>query len=256
MNEASREQRINEAFVRVADTLMDSYDVVDLLSSLVTECVDLLDVQAGGLLIDGGDGNLELIASTSEEAEFVEIMQVAAGAGPCVDCFTTGLPISVSDLELSGDRWPEFRRAAADRGFRSVHATPMRLRGRVIGAMNLLSTSVGTLDERDERLAQALADVAILGILQERSQRDPRFVAEQLHLALDSRVMVEQAKGVLAHTQNVSMDEAFNLLRAFARSSTQSLRVVAEGVVDRSISADDVAAPASTRVSGDGVSGP
>jgi GAF domain-containing protein len=245
MTDSSREQRINEAFVRVADTLMDSYDVVDLLSSLVKECVDLLDVQAGGLLIVDRAGNLELIASTSEDAEFVEIMQVAAGAGPCVECFTTGLPISVSDLDDTGDRWPEFRKAAAEKGFRSVHATPMRLRGEVIGAMNLLSTSVGTLDERDEKLAQALADVAILGILQERSQRDPAFVAEQLHLALDSRVMVEQAKGVLAYSQNVNMDEAFNMLRAFARADGRTLRQVAEGVVARSIDAEAVASPTS-----------
>jgi GAF domain-containing protein len=241
MNEVSREERINEAFVRVADTLMDSYDVVDLLSSLVTECVDLLDVQAGGLLITDSGGNLELIASTSEDAEFVEIMTVAAGAGPCIECFTTGAPVSVSDLEQTRDRWPAFSKAAAARGFRSVHATPMRLRGEVIGAMNLMSTSVGTLDERDEKLAQALADVAILGILQERSQRDPEFVAEQLHLALDSRVLVEQAKGVLAHTQNVDMDDAFSMLRAFSRRDGRSLRQVAAGVVDRSIDIGSVA---------------
>lgn len=235
MKEASREQRINEAFVTLANTLMDTYDVVDLLSTLVKECVDLLDVQAGGMLLDDGEGNLELVASTSEEATFVEIMTLAVGAGPCVDCFNSGRPVSVSDIEDTGDRWPEFRRAAAESGFRSVHATPMRLRGQVIGAMNLLSTSVGTLDARDEALAQALADVAILGILQERSHRDPHFVTEQLHLVLDSRVMVEQAKGVLAHTQKVEMEEAFDMLRDYARTSGRSLREVAQGVVTRTI---------------------
>ena len=242
MKEASREKRINEAFVTLANTLMDSYDVVDLLSTLMKECVDLLDVQAGGLLLSDGEGNLELVASTSEEATFVEIMTLAAGAGPCVESFETGRPVASADIEETGDRWPEFRLAAAQSGFRSAHATPMRLRGQVIGAMNLMSTSVGTLNERDEALAQALADVATLGILQERSQRDPHFVTEQLHLALDSRVMVEQAKGVLAHTQKATMDDAFNMLRNYARAGNQSLREVAEGVVARTIDVGAVAA--------------
>lgn len=235
MTEISREEKINAAFVQVADTLMNSYDVVDLLSTLVHVCTDLLDVDAGGLLIADAAGALELIASTSEEAEFVEIMQLAAGLGPCVDCFESGKAVSVADIAESGDAWPQFQKAAAQRGFRSVHATPMRLRGEVIGTMNLLGTEAGTLSARDAALAQALADVAIIGILQERSLRDPRILAEQLHLALDTRVMVEQAKGVLAHTMSMSMDVAFNTLRQYSREHGMSLRSVAEGVVVRSI---------------------
>jgi GAF domain-containing protein len=235
VNDISREQRITEAFVRVADTLMDSYDIVDLLSTLITQCTDLLGVQAGGMLIVDAAGTLELVASTSEEAEFVEIMQLAAGGGPCIECFDTGKAISIADIEKDVGRWPEFRKAALQRGFRSVHATPMRLRGTVIGTMNLLGTDPGELSERDVALAQALADVAIIGILQERSLRDPRIIAEQLHLALDTRIMVEQAKGVLAEKQSLSMDEAFNALRAYSRAESITLRTVAEGVVDRSI---------------------
>jgi GAF domain-containing protein len=235
MSAQSREERINEAFLKVADTLMDSYDVVDLLSTLVHECADLLGRQGGGILIADATGDLELLASTSEAAEFVEVMQLAAGTGPCVDCFTTGKPVSVPDISASGDRWPQFRTAALDRGFRSLHATPMRMRGKVVGTMNLLGSETGGLDERDAALAQALADVAIIGILQERSLRDPRILTEQLHLALDTRVLVEQAKGVLAHTLGLDMEDAFNTLRRHARENSLPLRDVAEGVVSRSI---------------------
>jgi GAF domain-containing protein len=235
MSQPSREERINAAFVKVADTLMDSYDILDLLSTLVHECTDLLDVQAGGLLIASGSGTLELVASTSEEAEFVEIMQLAAGEGPCIECYRTGVAVSIPDIQAVDSRWPEFSRAALQNGFRSVHATPMRLRGRVIGTMNLLGTGVGVLDARDAALAQALADVAIIGILQERSLRDPLIIAEQLHLALDTRMLVEQAKGVLMHTRSMSMDTAFNSLREHARVTQSPLRVVAEGVIARTI---------------------
>jgi GAF domain-containing protein len=242
MSAQSREERINGAFLKVADTLMDSYDVVDLLSTLVHECTDLLGRQGGGILIADATGDLELLASTSEAAEFVEVMQLAAGSGPCVDCFTTGKAVAVTDIAESGERWPKFRTAALDRGFRSLHATPMRVRGKVVGTMNLLGTETGGLDERDVALAQALADVAIIGILQERSLRDPRILSEQLHLALDTRVLVEQAKGVLAHTLGLDMEAAFNTLRGHARRNGMPLREVAEGVVDRSIDVSILAA--------------
>jgi GAF domain-containing protein len=238
MNEIPREQRINEAFVKVADTLMDSYDIVDLLSTLVHECTELLGVDAGGMLIADAFGDLELVASTSEEAEFVEVMQLAAGAGPCVDCFTSGEAVSVEDIRETRESWPQFTDAALQRGFRSLHATPMRLRGRVIGTMNLLGTSPGVFDARDTALAQALADVAIIGILQERSLRDPQIISEQLHLALDTRVMIEQAKGVLSHVHSMSMEDAFQSLRFHARAHGMSLRDVAAGIIDRSIMLD------------------
>jgi GAF domain-containing protein len=240
MNEIPREQRINEAFVKVADTLMDSYDIVDLLSTLVNECTDLLGVDAGGMLIADTFGNLELVASTSEEAEFVEVMQLAAGAGPCVECFTSGAAVSVADIRDTDGVWPEFSAAALQRGFRSLHATPMRLRGRVIGTMNLLGVEPGVFDARDVALAQALADVAIIGILQERSLRDPQIISEQLHLALDTRVMIEQAKGVLSHVHSMSMEGAFRSMRAYARDHGMSLRDVAGGIIDRSITLDPV----------------
>ncbi|MDQ1608184.1 MAG: hypothetical protein QOE16_916 [Microbacteriaceae bacterium] len=234
MSEVSRETKLNAAFVKLADTLTADFDVVDLLHTLVQECVDLLDTQAGGLMLSDASGKLQLMASTSERADFVEIMQLNAGAGPCVDCFTTGKPVSVADIDDS-DQWPEFRGAALEQGFHSVHSTPMRLRGNVIGTMNLFSTSLGELNRADADVAQALADVATIGILQERVIRESSIVTEQLQRALDSRILIEQAKGVLSQTANLDMDEAFTVLRTYARSNQLSLRSVAEGVIDRSL---------------------
>lgn len=235
MSGQSREARLSAAFVKLADTLTADFDIVDLLHTLVEECAAILDTQAGGLMLADSDGELQLIASTSERADFVEIMQLNAGAGPCVDCFNTGMAVAVADIAESGAKWPEFRAAALEQGFRSVNATPMRLRGQVLGTMNLFSTSVGELTEQDAAAAQALADVATIGLLQEHVIRESAIVTGQLQRALDSRVLIEQAKGVLAETGSIDMGEAFATLREHAREHDLSLRTVAEGVIDRSI---------------------
>jgi GAF domain-containing protein len=235
MSELSRESRLNAAFVTLADTLTEDYDVVDLLHTLVEECTAIFDTQAGGLMLADDEGRLQLIASTSEQAELVEIMQLNAGSGPCVECFESGQRVAVADIAASGDRWPAFRDEALKQGFRSIHATPMKLRGRVIGTLNLLGTSVGDLTPQDADAAQALSDVATIGILQERVIRESSIVADQLHRALDSRILIEQAKGVLSQTASMSMDEAFAAMRTFARSHNFRLRAVAQQIVDRSL---------------------
>lgn len=236
----TREEKINDAFVRVAGTLVENYDVLDLLSTLVYTCTQLLDVRAGGILLADGSGELELVASTSEEAEIVEIMTVAAGTGPCIDCYNTGAAVSVPDIESDAHAWPRFRRTALEQGFRAAHATPLRIHGSVVGAMNLLSAAAGALSDRDARLAQALADVATVGIVNEHSLRQPGVVAAQLHLALDTRILVEQAKGVLAQVHSFTMAQAFTALRGYANSRGITLRNAAEGVVNRTIPADSV----------------
>ena len=235
MSDLSRDQRINEAFVTMADTLVAGYDITDLLHNLVEVCVDVLGVTAGGMLLADDDGNLQLVASTSQGAEFVEVMQHDAGAGPCVDSYTTGTAVAVPDLKLAGDRWPEVLAAMQSQGFTSVYAIPMRLRGDVIGAMNLFSADVAALDAADTALAQSLADVATIGILQERNMRESTVVSEQLQRALESRVLIEQAKGVLSALGPMSVDKAFEVLRAYARSNNLNLRVVAGGVIDGSL---------------------
>lgn len=235
MTELTREQRINEAFVTVADTLVADYDVIDLVHTLVEVCTTLLDVDAGGLLLADEHGDLQLVASTSERADFVEIMQLAAGLGPCVDCYATGQAVAVGDIATDGARWPEFQAAAAQQKFAAVYATPLRLRGQVLGAMNLFSGSIGVLNPEDAAVAQALADVATIGILQERNIRESGVVAVQLQRALESRVLIEQAKGVLSAMGDMDVDAAFAALRTFARSNNLTLRDVAEGVTTRTL---------------------
>ncbi len=236
MGKVSRESRLNAAFVMVADTLTADYDVVDLLHTLAKVCTEIVSARAGGLMLVDGGGHLQIVASTSESAEVVEILQLAAGAGPCLDCFAAGEQISVSDLAASGGQWPAFREAALRQGFLAVHCIPMRLRGDTIGAMSLFRTSLGALSRRDGAAAQALADVATIGILQERVAAHAQLVSEQLRRALESRVVIEQAKGAISQGNGTSMDESFALLRRYARNHNLTIRAVAADVTDRSLS--------------------
>ncbi|MFG6490850.1 GAF and ANTAR domain-containing protein [Microbacterium sp. P03] len=244
MAKKSRDARLSEAFVKLADTLVDDYDVVDLLDTLVQQCTVLVDSDAGGLLIADTDGWLQLIASTNEDAEFVEIIQLNAGEGPCVDAFETGKGVTVADISEE-DRWPAFCDAATKHGFQSMHAFPLRLRGQTIGAMGLFSVTTGELSEPDLAIAQALADVATIGILQERSLRDSTIVTDQLQRALDSRVTIEQAKGVIAAQTGADMHTSFTILRDYARRNQLKLSIVAEDVAERTLIIPALA-PAST----------
>ncbi|RFA07964.1 hypothetical protein B7R54_01090 [Subtercola boreus] len=244
VSDTSRETLLSAAFVKLADTLVDDFDIVDLLHTLVDECRRILNIEAAGLMLANQDEQLELVASTSEEAELVEIMQINAGAGPCVDAYTGGDAVAVADIAAEQEHWPAFSSAALALGFHAVYATPMKLRGRVIGTLNLLSTSVGVLEERDANAARALADAATIAILQERLLHETTIVTEQLNHALESRIFIEQAKGALAQTFSVSMDEAFQLLRNYARRNNLRLQVVAAGIADRSIAAAELATPA------------
>jgi GAF domain-containing protein len=235
MEHEPREKRLTTTFVTLADTLVSGYDVVDLLQTLVDTCAEVLDASAAGLMLAGADGELAVVASTSEESRLVEMMQVGSGTGPCVECFETGQPVSVPDVESIGDKWPGFHDEAVSQGFRSVHAVPLRLRGTVIGTLNLFRSQVGRFSVDDLAVAQGLADVATIGILQERAIAESDVARRQLQHALDSRVLIEQAKGVIAHTHGVDMDGAFRTLRSHARNNNLNLRDVAEGVVTRSI---------------------
>ena len=230
-----REGRLGRAFVSLADTLTSDYDLVELLQMLVDTCTELLDTTAGGLLLADPQGQLQLLASTSEDADLVELVQIGAQDGPCFDCFTTGVPVTEGDLASAGDRWPAFTGAALERGFASVHATPMRLRNEVIGTMNLLDTKSHRLGDADIAVAQALTDVATIGVLQARLLRESHIVSEQLQSALDTRVIIEQAKGVLSAAADLTIDESFRTIRAYARRTNTPLRTVAAGIVERTL---------------------
>jgi GAF domain-containing protein len=232
----SRAERVSAAFVRITDTLVADYDVLDLLHALVEAAVDLLDAADAGLLLADPHGELQLLASTSERSQLVEILQLKAGSGPCVESYRTGTPVAVADIAAMTGRWPEFKAAALSQGFSSVHALPMRVSGRTIGAMGLFGDKPGSLSSEDAAIGQALVDVATISILQERNIRESELVNEQLQRALNSRVLIEQAKGVIAYTSQVSMEEAFRRLRSYARSNNQSLHDTATLVIDRALS--------------------
>lgn len=233
MATVTRESKLSNAFVKLADTLVADFDVLELLHWLVEECTEILDTQAGGLLLMDPVGQLQLVASTSEDATLVEVLQLAAGRGPCLQCFTSGTPVTIGDIAAEGTQWPEFSAEALKQGFKSVHATPLRLRGQTIGTMNLFSYNKGALVPEDIAVAQALADVATIGIIQERNIRSAQLLSEQLQHALDSRILIEQAKGVVATTMGITVDAAFAHIRTYARDKNLPLRQVADDLIAR-----------------------
>lgn len=235
MTEGSHDRELFETFATLADTLVAGFDVVDLLQTLVESCVRMLHISAAGILLINGDGELEVVASTSEAARLVELMQLSAEAGPCIDSFETGTVVSVPDIRESPVEWGRYRTEALQQGFHSVYAVPLRLRETTIGALNLLNTTTGALAAGDVRIARALADVATIGILHERAMVESGVVREQLSQALQSRVLIEQAKGVISHLHSTSTDEAFTILRSYARSNRMLLSVVAQKVVTREL---------------------
>lgn len=231
----TREALLVHTFVSLADSLVDQYDIIELLQNLVDRSTDLFDAAASGIVLGPDDRHLEVIVSTSEESRIVGLMQLRAGEGPCVEAVTTGTVVSVANTTEMAARWPVFADAAQESHYRSVHAIPMRLRGETIGSLNLFRTDEGPLNDDDAIAAQALADVATISVLQERALRDSTVIREQLQHALDSRIVIEQAKGVLSHTHQVDMDAAYRLLRHQARHTQTPMSTIAQGVVDGSI---------------------
>ena len=226
MTETPRETRVLDAVVSLVDTLLEDFDVVDLLTELTERCAELLDIAAAGFLLADPFDQLRLLAATTEQARALELFQLQAAEGPCVDCYATGQSVSVADLEAAAPRWPRFVPAAIDAGFASVHAVPMRAAGIVLGALGLFGSRPGELDEADRLVAQTLAHIACVAILQE-SAPTPAKVIPQLRSALASRVIVEQAKGLLREILDVPVEEAFRLLRAYARANGEHLTDVA-----------------------------
>lgn len=223
---------VSDAFVELADTLVDDFDVVEFLYQVTVRCAKVLDVAAAGVLLTDLRGSLQVLAASTEETRLLEVLQLQTDQGPCPECFHTGRAISVPDLDAVEARWPEFVVEARQSGFASVHALPMRLRTQVIGALNLFGTRPGELAPETVRLAQALADVATIGLLQARAIRQQETLAEQLQVALNSRIVIEQAKGVIAERRQLDMDQSFSLLRWTARNGNRRLSDVARAIVD------------------------
>lgn len=228
----TRESLLATTFVEMADTLVDDFDIVDLLTTLVDRCVEILDVDAAGIMLVDSGGTLRATASSSEVMRVVELFELQSDEGPCLDCFHTGQAVVTDDLAALDGRWPNFTPVAIAAGFRSADAIPMRLRDQVVGALNLFSAVPGSLRHPDVFVAQALADIATIAILQQRQVFDADVVNVQLNHALTSRIAIEQAKGIVAERESLDMADAFSRLRTYARNHNRRLHDVATDIVD------------------------
>lgn len=229
---ADRETRIINTFVTLADTLVDDYDVIEFLGVLAERCVELIEAAEAGILLADERGNLQAIASSSERTRLLELFELQNEEGPCLDAFRTGETVVSLDLVNDEARWPRFASTARAAGFSGVVSVPLRLRREVIGALNLLRAGPGPFADSDLALVRALADVATIGLLQERAVSESRTTARRLQIALSSRVLIEQAKGVLAARHDTDIDAAFERLRGYARRHGLKLTDVARAVVE------------------------
>jgi len=230
----TREAVLARTLVELADSLVDDFDVVDLLTRLADRCVEVLDVEAAGIMLAAPDGQLRVMASSSDEMRVLELFEIQAEEGPCVDCHRTGVAVVNQDLAADGP-WPRFAAEALESGYQSVHAVPMRLRGAVIGALNLFRTDAGEMSSPDTEVAQAFADVATIAILQHRAAQEAQVINDQLTHALNSRIVIEQAKGMLAERLGLDLERSFTALRSHARSHNLRLADVANDVISGTI---------------------
>ncbi|MEX2324016.1 MAG: GAF and ANTAR domain-containing protein [Acidimicrobiia bacterium] len=249
----AREDLIADTFVGIVDSLVDDFDIIDMLTALTVGCVELDLATASGILLADEHAKLRVMAASNERAHLLELFQLQNDEGPCLEAFSTGESVMHPDLSTAYDRWPRFAPEAVRAGFHSVHAIPLRLRSEVIGAMNLFSAQRGDIDEPAAHLARALADVASIAILQDQMVRQSGIRAGQLQHALDSRVAIEQAKGMLAERAHIDMDQAFTLLRSHARSSRLHLTAVALQVVEGTLAIDEVVAAMPSSRIGDSI---
>lgn len=237
---ATREELLARTFVELADTLVDDFDVIDLLTTLTERCVELLDASGTGILLGDQHDSLQMVAASSEQAQLLELFQLQNHEGPCLDCYRSGKPVVHPDLATTNP-WPRFGPVALEAGLPSVHAFPMRLRDRVVGTLNLFMAAAAPLSEADIAVAQALAHAASIAILQDHAARDAQTNIGQFQHALNSRVAIEQAKGVLAERGGLTMDEAFSRLRTYARNHNLKLSLLAASVVERTLPESHVA---------------
>lgn len=235
-------ENLAETFVELADTLVADFDPVEFMHLLATRCVDTLAVDAAGILLADDHRELQVVGASSDAARLVELFELQDQRGPCMECYLTSAPVTVAGFADQPQRWPEFSSAALDAGFGAVHALPLRLRAQTVGALNLFTVKSGVLDESTIRVAQAMADVATIGLLQAQIITRRDLLANQLQHALQSRVLIEQAKGVLAERLSIGMSQAFEALRRYSRSRNQNLSAVAEAVVAGRIGVDALGA--------------
>jgi GAF domain-containing protein len=235
--------RLAEVFVEVADTLVDEFDLMEFLQTLTTRAAELTAATATGLLLADHDGRLQFMAASDERARMLDLFQIQADEGPCRDCFRHARPVATTDLRTAHERWPLFTPRALRAGVRSVHAFPMRLRQEVIGSLGLFGADPGTMEPADVHLIQAVADVATIGLLQERAIHRGEVLTEQLQSALNSRIVIEQAKGVIAQMYGTTVDTAFEMIRTYCRRNHLRLSQVAHDIVAEPSATPDLTPP-------------
>lgn len=240
----TRETEIMDALVTMADTLVDDFDVVDLLTALTDRCVSLLNISAAGVMLAGPNRELRLIASSSEAMRILELFELQEDEGPCLDAYRTGEAVEQLDLQSGRARWPRFAPEALDSGYRSVLALPLRLRHATIGALNLFNESAVAVSDADIVVARAFADLAAISIIQNRVMSESQMLNEQLAHALRSRITIEQAKGVIAERAGIDLQEAFGRLRGYARNNNLLLTEVARSAIEGTLASAAWSAPA------------
>ena len=245
----ARERRLAEIFVEVADSLVEDFDVIDLLHRLAARCVELLNVSAAGILLVDAHGELQIIAASDEHTRLLELFALQHDQGPCVECYRTGAARTNIDLTRAATTgaWPHFAEQARATGYMTTHAIPLRLRNRVVGALNLFQTTAHRLRDDDIALAQALADVATIAILQQRTLEQSHVENSQLENALTSRILIEQVKGFLAERWNTSVDDAFAAFRSYARARHLRLSDLAAQIVSGDFDTTVIPAPATAQ---------
>ena len=225
-------QRLADVFVEIADTLIGEFDLIEFLSLVTARTAEVVASEAAGLVLVDKEGRLRFMAASDETTRLLELFQVQHNEGPCLDCFREETPVVNADLAEADSRWPVFAPRAVAAGFRSVHAVPLRVRGTAIGALNLFDSTTGRLESADVHVAQALADVATIGLMQARTIRRAETLAVQLQEALNSRIVLEQAKGAVAVYHRRDVGHAFDLIRTYARRNNRTLSDVAQSLLD------------------------
>ena len=236
----ANETLVIATLVEMADNLIEESDVIDLVTLLSHRCAEALDVDAAGVMLASPEGELQYLASSSESMRLLEVFQIQADEGPCIDCFNSGTAIVNHALTLEDGRWPRFAPVALAAGFASVHCLPLRLRGRTIGALNLFRTRQGWLDSYEVTLAQSMADLATITLIQHQAAADAKVLNLQLSYALNSRIIIEQAKGMVGQATNCDLDEAFALIRSYARNHNIGLTALSTSLVEGTFSPSDL----------------
>jgi len=235
-----RERLLARAFVRLADTLADEFDIVEFLQGLSADSVEIIGAGAASVMLADARGELRLVASSEERMRLLELFEIQSAQGPCLDAFGTGRAVQASGAETHA-RWPAFAPRASEAGFHALCAVPMKAHAAIIGALNLFRGSDQPFSDADLEIARAMAQVATIALIQERAIRERSMLAGQLQAALRSRIVIEQAKGMLAEHLSTTVDEAFQLLNRYARDHNRRLTEVARDVADRKIRHDALA---------------